>query len=357
MCLVQLGLMTKSNILPPATNRTRLGKSRLGVNFVNFAAAIALVCSPSPATAQTVPAGLNDRIAAAATVPTGRIGIAAIDLDTGATVSVNGDQRFPMASAVKVAIAAAWLDGVDRGLWSLATLYPLDESMRVRSDGITDTLPHPGVVLSGANLVELSLTVSDNTATDMLLKAVGGPAAVTRWLHSKNIRDQRVDRSIARLLIDASGHAPDPALADGPALATFMPVEPWKSDDEKWPVNPKFDADPRDSSTPLAMAQLLARLHKGELLQAPTTRFLFEVLARTKTGVKRVKAGIPVGTPWAHKTGTLPGISNDVGVLTLPNGHRMALAILSYGEPDPAKRDARIAAIGRVVFDGFAAAK
>ncbi len=323
------------------------------MTFVTFAAATLLLFGSTVATAQTLPSGLNDRVAAAAQTPAGRVGVAAIDLDSGATLAIAGDRRFPMASAVKVAIAAAWLDGVDRGQWTLATMYPLDEVMRVRSDGITDTLPHPGVALSGANLVELSLTVSVNSATDMLLKAVGGPAAVTRWLAGKGIRNQRVDRSIARLLIDVSGHMPDPTLADGPALATFMPVEPWKTDDEKWPVNAAFDADPRDSTTPLAMAQLLARLHKGELLAAPTTKFLFDVLARCRTGTKRVKAALPAGTPWAHKTGTLPGISNDVGVLTLPNGHRVALAILSHGEPDPAKRDARIAEIGRVVFDGF----
>ncbi|MES2336781.1 MAG: class A beta-lactamase [Pseudomonadota bacterium] len=314
---------------------------------------LALLLVAEPAAAQTLPTGLTDRIAAAAQVPAGKVGVAAIDLDSGATISVNGDARFPMASAVKVAIAATWLDGVDMGRWSLTTMYPLEEAMRVRSDGITDTLPHAGVALSGANLVELSLTVSDNTATDMLLKAVGGPAAVTKWLASKRIAGQRVDRSIARLLIDVSGHAPDPKLADGPALATFMPVEPWKSDDEKWPVNAAFDVDPRDSSTPLAMAQLLARLQKGDLLKVSSTRFLFDVLARCKTGGKRVKALLPPGTPWAHKTGTLPGISNDAGVMTLPNGHRVAIAVLSYGEADPARRDARIAEIGRIVFDGF----
>lgn len=318
---------------------------------------LALLLVAAPATAQTLPATLADRVAAAAQAPAGKVGVAAIDLDSGATLSINGDARFPMASVVKVAIAATWLDGVDRGRWSLATMYPLDDAMRVRSDGITDTLPHPGVALSGANLVELSLTVSDNTATDVLLKAVGGPTVVTDWLASHGIAGQRVDRSIARLLIDVSGHAPDPKLADGPALAGFMPVEPWKSDDEKWPVNARFDADPRDSTTPLAMAGLLARLHKGALLRAPTTAFLFEVMARCKTGTKRVKALLPPGTPWAHKTGTLPGISNDAGVLTLPNGHRVALAVLSYGEADPAKRDARIAEIGRIVFDGFALQK
>ncbi len=321
-------------------------------SFVHFAATLTLLAAPV-ATAQTLPPGLSDRVAQIAKTDTGKVGAYAIDIDTGATLSLNADDRFPMASAVKLAIAATYLDGVDKDRWSLTTMYPLDEGMRVRSDGITDTLPHAGVALSGANLIELSLTVSDNTATDMLLKAVGGPAAVTRWLKSKGIETQRVDRSIARLLIDVSGHTTDPTQADGPALATFMPVEPWKSDDEKWPVNARFDADPRDSSTPRAMADLLMRLRKGELLKPTSTNFLFDVLARCKTGTKRVKALLPAGTPWAHKTGTLPGISNDVGVLTLPNGHRVAIALLSYGIADPAARDSRLAEIGRTVFDGF----
>lgn len=307
----------------------------------------------TPAAAQTLPAGLQARIAAVAKSDDGEIGVSALDLTTGAQLSVKGGTRFPMASAVKVAIAATYLAGVDEGRWTLATLHTLDEAMRVRSDGITDTLPHAGVALSGANLIELSLTVSDNTATDMLLRAVGGPAAVTKWLQGQGISGQRVDRTIARLLIDASGHTPDPALADGPALATFMPVEPWKSDDEKWPVSAAFDADPRDSSTPDAMVALLARLHGGKALKSASTRFLFDVLARCKTGAKRVKALLPAGTKWAHKTGTLPGVSNDVGVLTLPNGHQLAVAVLSHGIADPAVRDTKLAEIGRILFDGF----
>ena len=307
-----------------------------------------------PATAQTAQPDLAARVEEVAKLSTGKIGVAATDLTTGRTISVNATEGFPMASASKLAIAATYLDLVDKGQLKLTTLYPLDEAMRVRSDGITDTLPHSGVALSAANLIELMLTVSDNTATDMLLQAVGGPAAVTAWLKRSGIAGQRVDRSIARLLIDVSGKSPDPALADGPALATFMPVEPWKTDDEKWPVNAAFDADPRDTSSPQAMVALLAGLHRGKLLKPDTSKFLFEVLARCKTGGKRVKALLPAGTPWAHKTGTLPGISNDVGVMTLPNGHVIAIAVFSKGMADAGQRDAKLAAIGRLIYDGFA---
>lgn len=335
----------------PANFHTKFSRA-IWVSFVNFAAAVAILVAPA-ATAQTLPPGLTERVAQIAKTDTGKLGVHAVDIDTGATLSLNADDRFPMASVVKLAIAATYLDGVDKGRWTLATMHRLDEQTRVRSDGITDTLPHAGVALSGANLIDLSLTVSDNTATDMLLKAVGGPAAVTRWLAAKGIAGQRVDRTIARLLIDVSGHTTDPKQADGPALAAFMPVEPWKTDDERWPINTAFDTDPRDSSTPRAMGDLLARLRKGELLRPASTTFLFDVLARCKTGTKRVKALLPAGTPWAHKTGTLPGISNDVGVLTLPNGHRVALVLLSYGIADPVARDSRLAEIGRTVFDGF----
>lgn len=313
----------------------------------------------TPAAAQTVPVteALRARIAAIAEVEQGRVGVVATDLTSGATVSVGGDRAFPMASAVKVAVAATWLDGVDKGRWRMSTLYRLDDGDRVRSDGITDMLPHAGVALSGANLVELMLTVSDNTATDMLLKAVGGPRAVTAWLGRAGVRGQRVDRSIARLLIDIARKPLAPGLTDAQSLARFMPVEPWKTDDEKWPVNAEFDADPRDSSTPAAMAGLLGRLHGGTLLSESSTRFLFDVMGRCKTGGKRIKALLPPGTRWAHKTGTLPGISNDVGVLTLPDGRAIAVAAFVVGIAEPAARDAKLAEIGRLIYDGFLLAR
>ena len=108
--------------------------------------------------------------------PTGRVGIAAIDLASGREIAVHGDERFPMASVVKMAVAAAYLAEVDAGRRSLTKMIALDEAIRSGSDGIGQLMPHPGVTLSAANLIELMLTVSDNTATDMLIADLGGTA-------------------------------------------------------------------------------------------------------------------------------------------------------------------------------------
>lgn len=304
-----------------------------------------------PAPSPTEP--LKQAIARFVPPTPGHLGVAAIDLESGATLSLAGDERFPMASTVKIAVAATFLHQVEQGKHSLDEMIPLDEAMRARSEGITETLPHPGVALSTLNLLELMLTVSDNTAADLLIRAVGGPEAVTAWLKASGIEGQRADRTIARLILDDGNKPMTPGLTDAQSLAKFSPVEPWKTDDEIWPPNPAFDSDPRDSSTPLAMATLLAKLHRGQLLSADHTKLLFEIMARCKTGKPRVAALLPPDTPWAHKTGTLAGISDDVGVLTLPNGHHLVVALFEYGVADPAKRNRVLADVGRLLYDGF----
>ncbi|WP_293973680.1 class A beta-lactamase [Sphingomonas sp.] len=317
--------------------------------------ALCLVAA-SPALSRPAPSqteGLRRAVTRFAPATPGHLGVAAIDLESGATLSIEGDARFPMASTVKIAVAAAFLHQVEQGRHRLDEMFTLDETMRARSEGITETLPHPGVALSALNLLELMLTVSDNTAADMLIGAVGGPQAVTDWLKASGIEGQRADRSIARLILDDGNKPMTPGLNEAQSLARFEPVEPWKTDTEVWPPNPAFDADPRDSSTPLAMATLLARLHQGKLLSPDHTRLLFEIMARCKTGKPRVIALLPPDTPWAHKTGTLAGISNDVGVLTLPNGHHLVVALFAYGIADAAARNRMLADVGRLLYDGF----
>ena len=140
----------------------------------------------------------------------GTIGVAAWRLDgRGPRVLVNAGQRFPMASTFKVAVAGAILSKVDRGE-PTDQLVPVDPAMMVESEGLASTFRHPGVSVSVKNLIELMLTVSDNSATDVLTKLAGGPAAVTAWVRAQGVEGLRVDRDTAGLIRDFFHLPPGP---------------------------------------------------------------------------------------------------------------------------------------------------
>ena len=111
--------------------------------------------------------------------------------------------------------------------------------------------------------------------------------------------------------------------------------------------------DVRDSSTPEAMAILLAKLRSGDLLDNQRTAYLFNVMARCRTGAHRLKAMLPGNALVAHKTGTLDGVSNDVGIIGLPNGHELAVAVFEQGSGGHGSRDHNIAELARMLYEGF----
>jgi beta-lactamase class A len=283
------------------------------------------------------PASFADQIAANAFSDTGRIGVAATDLETGETLSYAGHDPFPMASTVKVAIAGAFLTGVDNGRFDLDQTYRLGRRGRIK--------------VTARQLMERMLIRSDNVAADLLLKTVGGPAAVNGWLQRAGVRGAHMDRTIARLVFDDRGRR-------GRVLAANLPRTPLEvaqsatlNDDGE--VNPAFVGDARDTATPSAMVQLLAKLHRGALLSEQSTQYLFDVMARCVTGPHRIKGRLPAGTRVAHKTGTLAGVSDDVGIVTLPNGHHLAVALFAKGMRSEWERDRTIAQLARLLYDGF----
>ena len=221
------------------------------------------------------------------------VGVAALDLNTGETVSIKGNTPFPMASTVKVAVAALYLAQVDHGRRSL--------------DDTINGIPV-------RNLMRRMLIHSDNVATDILLKDLGGPTALHDWLQQSGITGLRVDRTIAQLLADRR---------------------------DLW--------DRRDSSTPTAMVDLLRRIYKAELIKPQSRDYLLGIMSQCETGKNRIKALLP-GVPVEHKTGTLNGLADDVGFITMPDGHRIAVAIFTRGGTD---RPRTIAEAARAIYDGF----
>lgn len=269
---------------------------------------------------------LETRLYTLAEASRGRIGLAALDLDSGRAVSVLGDQPFPMASTSKIAIVSTFLAGVDQGRWSLDNRYPLMMSVPSKKFSSAVAPVRPGAMLSARQLIELAITRSDNHATDALLKVVGGPSAVTRWVHTNTgITEFRLDRDIATLVRD-----------DGA-------------------IDPAVTIDRRDSITPMAMVRLLSGLHKGLWLSASSRDVLLGAMSRCLTGRSRIKALMPEGASIAHKTGTLANTASDVGFIETPDGRHLAVAIYVTGQGGKESRNSRIALLARAIYDGYEA--
>jgi len=270
---------------------------------------------------------LEAQIARLADPSGGRIGVAAIDLNTGQEVSILGNQRFPMASTSKIAIAATFLEGVDKGRWTLDQQFPLMVPQPSKRLSTKVAPVKAGRLMSASEMIERMITRSDNQATDGLLAVVGGPQAVNSWMRSTGIEADgfSLDRDIATLVRDETEYDP----------ATYI--------------------DKRDSATPMAMAQLLRGLHEGRWLSAKSRGVLIGAMERCITGKNRIPGKMPANVLVAHKTGSLYNTSSDVGIITTPDGHKIALAIyVTGGKMDRGYRIDRIANIARALYDGFA---
>ncbi len=282
----------------------------------------------------------------------GVVGVAAGRLDgNGPRISVNAETPFPMASTFKIAVAGKILALVDSGEISLDQMVNVDPDLHVESEVIADRFIHPGVSLSVHNLLELMITQSDNTATDVLTALAGGPDAVTAWVRGEGVEGLRVDRDTGGLLRDFYGL---PAGAFPDALAEAYAANPDIVEKSDKP-DPAFDKDPRDTSTPAAMAHLLDRIFSGDALATETTRELIAMMERNRTGDGRIRARLPPATKVADKTGTVGGSLNDVGVITLPGGAGdIVVAIFIKESAVPfAAREAAIADIARAIYDFY----
>jgi beta-lactamase class A len=256
-----------------------------------------LAFAAQPAAAQSpLVASLQNELSTLVTTKSADLGIAALDLNTGEMVSVRGNQRYPLASTVKVAVAATYLSYVENG----------DRTLDDRISG------H-----SAAELMRLMLVHSNNHATDLLIGNLGGPETVQKWLDWHHVEGIRIDRSIGELL------------------------------------RAKRDLyDKRDSGTPVAFVKFLKRLDDGYLISNKSKAYLLNLMSQCETGKNRMKWLLPQGTRVEHKTGTLNGLSDDVGFITLPNGHRVAIAIFARGGDN---RPNAIAEAARTIYDGFLA--
>jgi beta-lactamase class A len=288
---------------------------------------------PAPRPVVTAPQQLQQTVEAAVRNFGGRAGAAVRAVDENWTVEANGRVRLPQQSVSKLWVAITLLDQRDQGRARLddpivvlprdLTLFHQPIAYLVAKTGRFDT--------SVGNLFTRAMTQSDNTANDRLLSHVGGPDAVRQMIAAKRLGDIRFGPGERQLQSDTAGLVWQPAFALGNAFAA---ARARLSPETRTAALDRYVSDPPDGAAPLAIADALARLARGELLSETSTRILLDTMASSVTGRARLRAALPAGWTLAHKTGTGQDLGgrnagfNDVGLLTAPDGRRYAIAVM-----------------------------
>lgn len=263
---------------------------------------------------------LRDRIEQISQAAQGRVGVTATVLETGESVSLNGNQRFPMQSVYKFPIAMAVLAQIDQGNLKLDQKIRIEARDIVQGSRILDENSQ-GMEFSLAELLKYMVSESDNTACDVLLQLIGEPQIVTQYLQSLGINDIVVANTEKEL-------GQDP--------------------------NVQY----HNYATPDAVVALLRALHEGRGLSDSSQTLLLQWMTETTTGSNRIKGLLPEETVVAHKTGTsatvneVTAATNDVGLVSLPNGQHMAIAVfVSDSQANDTIREEVIAKVAKAAWD------
>lgn len=264
---------------------------------------------------------MSDELAALEQRSGGRLGVAMLDLRSGASWAHRGDERFGMCSTFKLSLAAAVLAKVDRAGWSLKDWMPLSAADLVPHAPVTqDHVAKGGMRLQA--LLEAVLVESDNVAANLLLRRLGGPQALTAWLRGLGDEVTRIDR-----------YEPE---------VNHVPL-----------------GEERDTSSPSAMAATVGRFVGSTLLSRPSRDRLIGWLRDTQTGRRRLRVGLPASWKPGDRTGTglaagMPDRVNDIAVFW-PHGDRTPVVVVAYYEGPrqdsakiPAEDEAVLAEVGRL---------
>lgn len=285
----------------------------------------------------------------------GRLGVGVEVLGTGESWFANGDVALPMQSVFKAPLVAAALDRADRGAWTLdSTLVLRRGDLSVPYSAINDTFPQR-TRWTWNELLDLAAGASDNTAADLVLARLGGPRALTRWLRAKAIGGVRVDRYERDQQMRIVGLPPFRAeWTNAESLAAVRATVPPAAQRR---ARDAYLRGRLDTMTPRGAIAFLRALADGRLASPAATARLLAVMTASTTGPGRLRAALPEGATLAHKTGTGPTLLgvctavNDIGIVTRPDGTRIAIAVLYSGGTAPAaEREAVLAEVGRAAL-------
>ena len=306
----------------------------------------------------STPDRLDAEIRTIAAAAGGTVGVSIVRLESGERVSVRGGERFPMASVFKLPLAVEILHRADAGS------LPLDRVVRFTAADLSPghsplaaQFPRGGEQ-SVEGLLERMLVESDNTAADLLLPLAGGPAGVTARLRALGIDGIRVDRSEVELAWSYFGVDSVPLRADW-SLAKFQRRIDAVPPDRRRAAAARFLSDSRDTATPEALASLLERVHRRDLVSPESSERLLAWMRRTTTGPARIKRLLPPSAEVAHRTGLcgdtagINACTNDAGIVTLPNGagHLAVVVLIRGSDRTLAAREDAIARVARTAYD------
>jgi beta-lactamase class A len=270
-----------------------------------------LVLHVTEAGAEPAPIDLNARLAEIEAAAQGRLGVAILDTKTGELFGRREFERFPLCSTFKVLAAALVLQRVDSGEEKLNRRVVFSANDVVEHSPVTkDRAGAEGMTV--AEICAAAITQSDNTAGNLMLASFGGPEVLTQWLRTLGDAATRLDRT-------------EPALNEVPP------------------------GDPRDGTTPRAMAYTLQRILLGNVLSKPSENLLIGWLTANATGGARLRAGLPADWRVGDKTGTgARGATNDVAIVWPPDHPPIVITVYLVDTEAPLDvRNAALADVGR----------
>jgi len=257
----------------------------------------------------------------------GTVGFAMLGIESRDTLSFNGHAHLPMQSVMKFPIAITVLHEIDEGRLTMDQLIYVDKSDLPKTySPLRDKFPEGNINISVKELLSYMVSLSDNDACDILLKTLGGTEAVNNYMHSFGIK---------QIAIKAS---------------EFQMGQSWDVQFTNW-------CEPRE------MVRLLDIAMKPNFLSKTSHAYLWKIMEATSTGPKQIKGLLPAGTIVAHKTGHsgtndqgITAAINDVGIITLPNGKHLAVAVfITNSSADTNTWESVIARMARAAYDAEAA--
>lgn len=252
-----------------------------------------------------------------------RVGVDVVVLETGESVSLDGQGQYPMQSVYKLPISMAVLKQVEDGKLKLDDKVKVGKEEYVRAgqhSPLRDKNPN-GAEVTVRELISLAIVESDGTASDVLMRLAGGAAVIQNYLIANNIGEVIVANTEKEIGAN------------------------WETQYKNW-------------ATPEGATGLLRALHEQRGISKENRELLLKFMIESKRGLKRLKGLLPPSTVVAHKTGTggtrngINGTTNDIGIITLPNGNHLAIAVfLADSKADEPAREAFIARIAKAAWD------